>query len=56
VVTTREEGKTIVWLEQKFGDTSDMIGLYKAIWGEQRLAKWANDVYWPWYTKNFLGL
>ncbi|KAG6990635.1 hypothetical protein FocnCong_v020117 [Fusarium oxysporum f. sp. conglutinans] len=54
VVTTREEGKTVVWLEQKFGYTSDMIGVYKAVWGVQRLAKWVDDVYWPWYKMNVL--
>jgi hypothetical protein len=56
VVTTREEGKTVVWLEQKFGSTSDMIGVYKAFWGVQRLAKWVEDVYWPWYKINILCL
>ncbi|EXK76521.1 hypothetical protein FOQG_18737 [Fusarium oxysporum f. sp. raphani 54005] len=56
VVTTREDGKTVVWLEQKFGSTSDMIGVYKAIWGVQRLARWVEDVYWPWYKTNILCL
>ncbi|RTE68647.1 hypothetical protein BHE90_016976 [Fusarium euwallaceae] len=56
VATTREESKTVVWLEQKFGYTNDTIGVYKAIWGVQRLARWVDDVYWPWYKKNVLCL
>ncbi|KAL2814504.1 hypothetical protein BJX63DRAFT_392536 [Aspergillus granulosus] len=54
--TTREDQKTVLWLEQRFGSTNDVVGVYKTIWGLQRLAKWASEVYWPWFRKNALGV
>ncbi|KAL2802474.1 hypothetical protein BJX63DRAFT_113508 [Aspergillus granulosus] len=54
--TTREGQKTVLWLEKKFGSTSDVVGVYKTVWGLQRLAKWASEVYWPWFRKNALGV
>ncbi|KAL2802612.1 hypothetical protein BJX63DRAFT_437719 [Aspergillus granulosus] len=54
--TTRKGRKTVLWLEQRFGSTSDVVGVYKTIWGLQRLAKWAREVYWPWFRKNALGV
>lgn len=54
--TTREGLTTVLWLEQEFGSTSSLHGVYKTVWGLQRLAKWASDVYWPWFKKNALGL
>lgn len=54
--TTKEGQKTILWLEKSFGSTNSSLGVFKAIWGLQRLAKWAREVYWPWYKKNALGI
>jgi hypothetical protein len=54
--TTREGETTLLWLEQGFGSTSNLLGVYKTIWGLQRLTKWVSDVYWPWFRKNALGL
>ena len=54
--TTKEEQNTVLWLEKKFGSTSSHHGVYKAVWGLQRLAKWSSEIYWPWYRKNALGV
>ena len=54
--TTREGETTSLWLEQGFGSTSNLLGVYKTVWGLQRLAKWTSDVYWPWFRKNALGV
>ncbi|KAL2812854.1 hypothetical protein BJX63DRAFT_236627 [Aspergillus granulosus] len=54
--TTREGQKTVLWLEKGFGSTSDVVGVYRAVWGLRRLAKWASEVYWPWFRKNALGV
>ncbi|KAJ4168312.1 hypothetical protein NW754_013646 [Fusarium falciforme] len=54
--TTREGHRTDLWTEYCFGSTSDVAGVYKAIWGLQRLALWAREVYWPWFEKNGLGV
>lgn len=56
VATTREGRKTILWQERCFGDTSNPLGVYKAVAGVQRLARWARDIYWPWYRENVLGI
>ncbi|KAH8661187.1 hypothetical protein BGZ61DRAFT_369428 [Ilyonectria robusta] len=56
VATTREGPKTILWLEQGFGSTTTALGVYKIVWGLQRIARWAEDVYWPWFKKNALGV
>lgn len=54
--TTREGETTLLWLEQGSRSTSNLLGVYKVVWGLQGLAKWASDVYWPWFKKNALGL
>lgn len=56
VATTREGRKTILWQERCFGDTSNPLGVYKVVAGIQRLARWARDIYWPWYRGNVLGI
>ncbi|KAF7547120.1 hypothetical protein G7046_g9106 [Stylonectria norvegica] len=55
VATTREGTKTVLWLEKMFGMTSSVQGVYRLFWGLQRLALWAEEVYWPWFLKNALG-
>ncbi|KAM6513107.1 hypothetical protein FALCPG4_015580 [Fusarium falciforme] len=54
--TTREGQQTVLWLEKEFGSTSSLLGVYKAVWGLQRLAQWAREVYWPWFRRNALGI
>lgn len=54
--TTREGRKTVLWLEHPFGSTSDVVGVYKTVWCVQRLARWASEVYWPWFRANCLGV
>jgi len=54
--TTRENNQTILWLERRFGSTTSALGVYQIVWGLQRLARWAEDTYWPWFRKNALGI
>jgi hypothetical protein len=54
--TTREGRKTILWLEKGFGSTTSPLGVYKTVWGLQRIARWAAEVYWPWFRDNVLGV
>lgn len=54
--TTREERHTVLWLERGFGSSSSLLGVYKTVWGLQRLTQWASDVYWPWFKRNALGI
>ncbi|KAH6869413.1 hypothetical protein B0T10DRAFT_501528 [Thelonectria olida] len=55
VATTREGRKTVLWLEKHFGSTTSSLGVYKIVWALQRLARWSEDVFWPWYKSNVLG-
>ncbi|KAL2802427.1 hypothetical protein BJX63DRAFT_437878 [Aspergillus granulosus] len=54
--TTRQQQTTVLWLEKCFGSTSSLLGVYRTVWGLQRLAKWVAEVYWPWFRKNALGV
>ena len=54
--STREGNKTILWLERGFGSTTSALGTYSIVWGLQRLSRWAETVYWPWFRRNVLGL
>ena len=56
VATTRDGVDTTLWIEQGFGTTSSVKGVYKLFWGLQRLTKWVEDVYWPWFLENVLRL
>ncbi|KAH6867695.1 hypothetical protein B0T10DRAFT_325391 [Thelonectria olida] len=56
VATTREGSRTILWLEKNFGSTTSAMGVYKIAWGLQRIARWAECDYWPWFKKNVLGV
>ncbi|RFU73757.1 methyltransferase type 11 [Trichoderma arundinaceum] len=56
VATTRENKKTVLWLEKGFGSTTSSLGVYKTVWGLQRLAQWAREEYWPWFKRNALGI
>ncbi|RSL75900.1 hypothetical protein CEP51_010454 [Fusarium floridanum] len=50
----KSEAKTILWVEQEFGSTQNMLKMYQTITGLRRLAGWATDVYMPWYRKYVL--
>ncbi|RSL98613.1 hypothetical protein CDV31_012515 [Fusarium ambrosium] len=50
----KSEAKTILWVEQEFGSTQNMLKMYQTIAGLRRLAGWATDVYMPWYRKYVL--
>ncbi|KAH7176396.1 hypothetical protein EDB81DRAFT_836445 [Dactylonectria macrodidyma] len=54
--TTKAGRKTILWMEKGFGSTDCLVGVFRAVCGLQRLAKWAREVYWPWYKRNALGI
>lgn len=56
VATTRDGSKTLLWFNTVFGSTKTPLGVYSAVWGLQRLTKWAADTYWPWFRKNALGI
>lgn len=38
------------------GHTRDAIGIYKVVYGLQKLKAWALENYWPWYRRCILGL
>ena len=54
--STREGDKTVLWLEYGFGSTATALGVYQIVWVLQRLAKWAEDEYWPWFRRHALGV
>ncbi|KAF4460090.1 methyltransferase type 11 [Fusarium albosuccineum] len=54
--TTREGQRTVLWLPFEFGSTENVIGVYKTVLGLQKLCRWAERVFWPWYKKNALGI
>ena len=56
VATTRDGSKTVLWFNTVFGSTKTPLGVYSAVWGLQRLTKWASDIYWPWFRKNALRI
>jgi hypothetical protein len=56
VASTREGKKTVLWLERGFGSTTTALGTYSIFWGLQRLARWTETVYWPWFRRNVLDL
>lgn len=58
VATTRQpvDGQTVLWLEAPFGSTGSPLGIYKAVWGIRRLARWADEAYWPWFRAAVLRL
>lgn len=43
---TRGEGrKTVLWLKWELVSAMSPLGVYEVVWGLQRIAKWAADVY-----------
>jgi hypothetical protein len=45
VATTREGRKTILWLEKGLGSATSPLRVYKTVWGLQRIARWAAEVF-----------
>ena len=54
--STRRGIDTTLRLGAPFGSTSSPLGVFKAVWGLQRLKRWVEDVFWPWYRENALGV
>lgn len=49
------KAKTVLWVEQEFGSTQNMLKMYQIVAGLRRLASWATDHYMPWYRKYVLS-
>lgn len=47
--------KTVLWAEQEFGSTQSIIKTYQIVAGLRELARWARDVYMPWYRRRILS-
>ncbi|KPM35264.1 hypothetical protein AK830_g11308 [Neonectria ditissima] len=47
--------KTVLWTEQEFGSTQSIIKVYQIVAGLRELARWARDVYMPWYRRRILS-
>ncbi|KLU91754.1 hypothetical protein MAPG_10703 [Magnaporthiopsis poae ATCC 64411] len=56
--TTRDQqsGRTTLWTESDFGSTTNVLGVYRIIWGLRRLEKFLTEIYWPWFQKCVLGM
>jgi len=54
--TSCVRGKIILWVEWPIGTTRDIVGVYQIVYGIQMLAKWAREIYWPWFKKYVLKL
>ncbi|OBS16724.1 hypothetical protein FPOA_12666 [Fusarium poae] len=54
--TTREGQRTVLWLPFQFGSTENVLGVYKTVLGLQKICRWVDGVFWPWYRKNALGI
>lgn len=51
----KDRHRTAFWTELEFGSTRTILGSYQIVAGLRRLAKWANTVYVPWYTRHVLS-
>ncbi|KAM0742682.1 hypothetical protein ACQRIT_002859 [Beauveria bassiana] len=56
VITTMEEGKTVLWQKVTIGSTSTPRGVYQIVRTLQYLEKWAKDVHWPWLREMIEGI
>ncbi|KAL8386494.1 hypothetical protein RB599_010693 [Gaeumannomyces hyphopodioides] len=45
---------TNLWTECTVGSTNSILGIYKIVWCLRRLARYAAEEYWPWFTCNIL--
>lgn len=54
VFSTLEGDKTVLWTERQFGTTQSILDTYAVVAGIRELARWARDVYVPWFQKSVL--
>ncbi|KLO91936.1 uncharacterized protein LW93_14832 [Fusarium fujikuroi] len=54
VFSTLEGDKTVLWTERQFGTTQSILDTYAVVAGIRELARWARDVYAPWFRANVL--
>ncbi|KAJ2890616.1 hypothetical protein MKZ38_001611 [Zalerion maritima] len=47
---------TIIHRDLEVGSTDTAAGLYKLLFALQWFRKWAEEIYWPWFENNVLGL
>ncbi|CAJ0542463.1 Ff.00g000910.m01.CDS01 [Fusarium sp. VM40] len=55
VFSTLEGDKTVLWTERQFGTTQSILDTYAVVAGIRELARWARDVYVPWFQKSVLA-
>lgn len=51
---TNANSPQTLWSAYPFGDTREPFGVYKVIYGIQRLVDYSLDVFWPWYQQAVL--
>lgn len=54
VFSTLEGDKTVLWTERQFGTTQSILDTYAVVAGIRELARWASDVYVPWFQRSVL--
>ncbi|KAI2641050.1 hypothetical protein GGS21DRAFT_537552 [Xylaria nigripes] len=54
VLSTYEDGKTILWTHRLFGTTQSPLETYAVVAGIRELTAWARDFYLPWFEANVL--
>ncbi|KAL2818697.1 hypothetical protein BJX63DRAFT_419222 [Aspergillus granulosus] len=54
VLSTYDNGKTMLWTDYQFGTTQTHLGIYAVVAGVRRLTSWARDVYINWFQENVL--
>jgi len=54
VASIKRGTTTTFYSSRTFGSTSSAVGIYKLIYGLQRLGRWVDDVYWAWYSRDVL--
>ncbi|KAM0200510.1 hypothetical protein ACHAPA_010710 [Fusarium lateritium] len=54
VFSTLEGDKTVLWTERQFGTTQSILDTYAVVAGIRELARWARDVYVPWFQRSVL--
>ncbi|KAL7928852.1 hypothetical protein V8C35DRAFT_316939 [Trichoderma chlorosporum] len=56
IISTYNEGKTIVWSDWMFGDTKSLRKIYAVIAGIRKLTAWGRDNYLPWFNEHVLTI
>lgn len=55
VLSTRENGKTVLWTKKQFGSTESELGCYQIVAGIRELLRWAECEYLPWFKETILS-